>query len=60
MSIISGSLGMAVVVGIFVLIVVVLVVLLLVGRFRTARHDALPPEHVPYPGGQSIPPTGSR
>lgn len=51
---------MAVVVGIFVLIVVVLVVLLLVGRFRPSKPDALPPEHVPYPGGQPIPPTGSR
>ncbi|WP_181036006.1 hypothetical protein [Arthrobacter sp. N199823] len=56
----SDSLLMALVIGAFVLIVVVLVVLLIVGRFRAAKPGALPPEHVPYPGGQAIPPTGSR
>ena len=51
---------MTAVIGTFVLIVVALVVLLIVGRFRSAKPDALPPEYVPYPGGQAIPPTGSR
>lgn len=48
---------MAVVVGIFALIVVVV---LLVGRFRPGNPDALSPEQLPYPGGQPVPPTGAR
>jgi flagellar basal body-associated protein FliL len=56
----SGSLIMAIVVGIFVLIVVVLGIVLLVGRMRPAKHEILPPETVPHPGAQAIPPTGSR
>ncbi|WP_425864505.1 hypothetical protein [Arthrobacter sp. TWP1-1] len=56
----SGSLGMAIVIGIFVLIVVVLGILLLVGRMRPAKHETLRPENVPHPGAQAIPPTGSR
>ncbi|MDD0857050.1 hypothetical protein NHF46_02990 [Arthrobacter alpinus] len=56
----TDSLATTAVIGTFVLIVVALVVLLIVGRFRSAKPDALPPEYVPYPGGQAIPPTGSR
>lgn len=56
----TDALGMTIVIGAFVLIVVALVVLLIVGRFRSAKPEALPQEHVPHPGGQAIPPTGSR
>ncbi|SEE69155.1 hypothetical protein SAMN04489740_2201 [Arthrobacter alpinus] len=56
----SGSLIVAIVVGIFVLIIVVLGIVLLVARVSPAKHETLPPESVPHPGGQAIPPTGSR
>ncbi|MHA7177713.1 hypothetical protein ACX80D_13750 [Arthrobacter sp. Sr24] len=56
----TDALGMTIVIGAFVLILVALVVLLIVGRFRSAKPEALPQEHVPHPGGQAIPPTGSR
>lgn len=57
-----GAVWLYVVVGIFVLVVLVLGVLLLVGRLRgrTAQLPATPPETVPHPRGETIPPTGSR
>ncbi|WP_146070347.1 hypothetical protein [Arthrobacter sp. GMC3] len=58
----NGSLWMLVVAGVFVLVVLVLVGLLVVGRLRgrTPDPEAGPPEHVPYPRGEAIPPRGSR
>ena len=58
----SGAVWLYVVVGVFVLVVAVLGVLLLVGRMRsgTAGSQAVPPEAVPHPRGEAIPPTGSR
>lgn len=51
---------MAIVIGIFVLIVVSLGVVLLLGRLRPAKQKSVPREHIPHPGAQAIPPTGSR
>lgn len=58
----SGAVWLYVVVGIFVLVVLVLGVPLLVGqlRGRTAQPPATPPETVPHPRGETIPPTGCR
>jgi len=58
----DGLVWTAVVAGIFMLVVLVLVGLLVVGRLRgrTPDPEAGPPEHVPHPRGQAIPPTGSR
>ena len=58
----AGAVWLYMVVGIFVLVVVVLGALLLVGqlRGRTAQLPATPPETVPHPRGEAIPPTGSR
>lgn len=51
---------MGIVIGIFVSIVVVLGAVLLVGRLRPVKHESVPQEHIPRPGAQAIPPTGSR
>jgi len=58
----TGATWVVVAVGAFVLIVVALLALLVVGRLRgrTPDPEAGPPEHVPQPRGQVIPPTGSR
>ncbi len=58
----NDSVWVLVVAGIFALVVVVLVLLLIMGRLRGRTPDpaAGPPENVPHPRGQTIPPTGSR
>lgn len=52
----AGAVWLYVVVGIFVLVVLVLGQL----RGRTAQLPATPPETMPHPRGEAIPPTGSR
>jgi hypothetical protein len=49
-------------VGVPALVIVTLVVLLVVGRLRGNSPDAeaAPPEFVPHPRGEAIPPAGSR
>ncbi|PYI68495.1 hypothetical protein CVV68_06745 [Arthrobacter livingstonensis] len=58
----SGAVWVVVAVGVFALVIVAMVVLLVVGRLRgrVPDPDAGPPEFVPHPRGESIPPTGSR
>ncbi|MBP2411713.1 hypothetical protein JOF48_000512 [Arthrobacter stackebrandtii] len=57
-----GTAWVYVVAGVFVLVVAVLGVLLLVGRFSKSGAGGVetPPEVVPHPRGEAIPPTGSR
>lgn len=55
-----GVRTMAIVIGIFALIVVGLGIALLVGRLRPVKHEPVPQEHVANPGAQAIPPTASR
>lgn len=58
----SGAVWVVVAVGVFALVIVALVVLLVVGRLRgnAPDADAAPPDFVPHPRGEAIPPTGSR
>lgn len=59
----SGAAWVVVAVGVFALVIVALLVLLVVvGRLRgnAPDADAAPPEFVPHPRGEAMPPTGSR
>lgn len=58
----SGAVWVVVAVGVFALVIVALLVLLVVGRLRgnAPDADAAPPDFVPHPRGEAIPPTGSR
>jgi hypothetical protein len=58
----SGAVWVVAAVGVPALVIVTLVVLLVVGRLRGNSPDAeaAPPEFVPHPRGEAIPPAGSR